>query len=316
MPFMKLTTMGITTPLAISLQTILAIESAVAFLANGFILVVNGHRWIQNRKMAPCDFLLTSLSTSRIMLQLTILTINILYLNSAESGMRTYGQDIGTFLWLFLSNASLWCATWLNVFYCVKVTNFPHHLFLWLKLRIDVLAPRLLGMVIISLMFFSVHPTILYFEAKKAFNLSGTLTRNDSLSKVCHNPFFVFNTLQFFSICMSFILSVAASMVLLISLWRHRKNMKKSGSVIKDLSTQVYLNLMKSLLFSLLIDITYFATLIIPVSGYFRYAAYDGFSLTVVLSAIPSAHTIILILSNPKLKEILLRILNIRNVAS
>ncbi|XP_034953083.1 taste receptor type 2 member 42-like [Zootoca vivipara] len=308
--------MGRTTPLAIFFQTILAIESAVAFLGNGFIIVVNGHRWLQSRKMVPCDFLLTCLSTSRIILQLTILTNRFLYWNSAKSEMRSYGLDIGTFLWVFLSNVSLWCATWLNIFYCVKVTNFPHHLFLWLKLRIDVLAPRLLGIVIIALMLISAHPTILYFETKQLCDLSGTLTRNASLSKVCEDPFFVFRTLQLVSICMSFILSVAASMVLFISLWRHRKNMKKSGSVIKDLSTQVYHNVMKSLIFSLLVDMTYFTALIIPVSGFFRDGKYDSLGLVIVLSAMPSAHTLILILSNPKLKETLLRILNIRDVAS
>ncbi|XP_033029712.1 taste receptor type 2 member 7-like [Lacerta agilis] len=308
--------MGITTPFGIFSQTILAIESAVAFLGNGFILIVNGHRWLQNRKMAPCDVLLTSLSTSRIMLQLTMLTNKILYCNSAESDMRAYGRDIGTFLWIFLSSVNFWCATWLNIFYCVKVTNFPHHLFLWLKLRIDVLAPRLLGMVIIALMLFSVHPVIVRFGNKKHCNLSETLTWNASLSKVCHDPLFIFRTLQLCSLCTSSTLSVVASMVLLISLWRHRRNLRKSGSVIKDLSTQVYLSVMKSLLFSLLIDMTYFAALIIPVGDFFRYGTYGSLSFAMVLSAIPSAHTIILILSNPKLKEILFRILNIRHVAS
>nr|XP_028568761.1 taste receptor type 2 member 7-like [Podarcis muralis] len=304
--------MGITTPFAIIFRTFLAIESAVAFLGNGFILVVNGHRWLQNRKMAPCDFLLTSLSTSRILLQLTIMINNILYNSLPENYTGTFTRDIGAFFWLFFSQVSLWCATWLNIFYCVKVTNFPHRLFLWLKLRINVLAPRLLGMVIIALMlFFTVPSTILHFENKKTCNLSGTLTHNASLSKVCHDQFFVFRILHFCSLCMSFILSVAASMVLLISLWRHRRNLRKSGSLIKDLSTQVCLNVMKSLLFSLLIDITYFAALIIPVGGLVSYGTNGRLALEFVLSAAPSAHTMILIFSNPKLKEILMHILHI-----
>nr|XP_034953084.1 taste receptor type 2 member 104-like [Zootoca vivipara] len=308
--------MGITTPLAIFFQTILATESAVAFLGNGFIIVVNGHRWLQNRKVAPCDFLLTSLSTSRIVLQLTILTNNILYNSLPENYTRTFTQDIGTLFWLFFSNVSLWCATWLNIFYCVKVTNFPHHLFLWLKLRIDVLAPRLLGMVIIALVLFSVHPTIIYFVNQKFYNLSGTLTRNASLSKVCHDPYFVFKTLQLCSLCMNFILSVAASMVLLISLWRHRTNMKKSGSVIKDLSTQVYLNVMKSLFFSLLFGITFFVAVIIPTANLCWYGTNGRLVVDIVLSAVPSAHSMILILSNPKLKEILMHILHISQRAT
>ncbi|XP_028568760.2 taste receptor type 2 member 104-like [Podarcis muralis] len=306
--------MGITTPFGIFFQTILAIESAIAFLGNGFIIAVKGHRWLQNWKMAPCDFLLTSLSISRILLQLTAMVSSLLYYNSPLSYMRIY-DEICTFLWLFLSHVSLWCATWLNIFYCVKVTNFPHHLFLWLKLRIDVLGPRLFGMVIIALMLFSVHPTILHFENKKACNLSGTLTWNSSLSMVCHNPFFVFRTLQLCSLCMSFILSVMASMVLLISLWRHRKNMKKSGSAIKDLSTQVYLNVMKSLLFSLFFNVTYFVSLIIPMFSLYRNGTNGQLVSDIVLSAVPSAHTMSLILSNPKLKEILMHILHIRQRA-
>uniref|UniRef100_A0A670K7M0 Taste receptor type 2 n=1 Tax=Podarcis muralis TaxID=64176 RepID=A0A670K7M0_PODMU len=308
--------MGITTPLAISLQTILAIEFTAAFLGNGFIIAVKGQKWLQNRKMAPCDFLLTGLSTSRIMLQLTVMINNILYYSLLEKYMHSFMMDIGSFCWMFSSHVSLWCATWLNIFYCVKVTNFPHHLFLWLKLRIDVLAPRLLGMVIITLMLFSVPPTILYFENKKLCNLSGTLTQNASLSKDCYDPLFVFRTPQLCSLCMSFILSVAASMVLLISLWRHRKNLKKSGSVIKDLSTQVYHNVMKSMLFSLLVDITYFVSLLIPVVRFFSYGTSGQLLFDIVLSAVPSAHTMILILSNPKLKEILMHILHIRRSAT
>ncbi|CAI5796934.1 taste receptor type 2 member 7-like [Podarcis lilfordi] len=266
--------------------------------------------------MAPCDFLLTSLSTSRIVLQLTIMINNILYNSLPQNYTGTWTPEIGTFFWLFFSNVSLWCAAWLNIFYCVKVTNFPHHLFLWLKLRIDVLAPRLLGMVIIALMLFSVHPTILYFENKKACNLSRTLAWNASLNKVCHDPYFLFRTLHICFLCMSFILSVMASVVLLISLWRHRRNLRKSGSVIKDLSTQVYLNVMKSLLFSLLIDITYFAAVIIPTTNLFWYGTIGQFVSDIVLSAFPSAHTMILILSNPKLKEILMHILHIRRRAT
>ncbi|XP_060125082.1 taste receptor type 2 member 7-like [Zootoca vivipara] len=175
--------MSITTPFAIYFQIVLTIESSVALVGNGFIIVVNGHRWLQNRKVAPCDWLLTSLSTSRIMLQLTIMIHNILYYSLPEKYTRTYTGGISSLFWMLFSNVSLWCATWLNIFYCMKVTDFPHHLFLWLKLRINVLALRLLGMVIIALTLFSVHPTILYFENQKFCNLSGTLARNASFSK-------------------------------------------------------------------------------------------------------------------------------------
>uniref|UniRef100_A0A670K464 Taste receptor type 2 n=1 Tax=Podarcis muralis TaxID=64176 RepID=A0A670K464_PODMU len=293
--------------------SVITIESAVAFLGNGFIIVVNGHRWLQNRKMAPCDFLLTSLSTSRIMLQLTVMMNNILYNSLPENYTRTFAREIGAFFWFFLSNVSLWCATWLDIFYCVKVTNFPHHLFLWLKLRIDVLVSRLLGMAIIALMLFSVPPTILFLKIRSSLcNLSGTLTWNASLSEVCKDPLFAFRILQFCSMCMSFILSVTASVLFLISLWRHIRNLRKSGSAIKDLSTQVYLNLMKSLLLSLFFGIMYFAALLIPMADFYMYGTNLQLVSDLVLSALLSAHSVILILSNAKLKVILVHILKLR----
>uniref|UniRef100_A0ABM5FI08 Taste receptor type 2 member 40 n=1 Tax=Pogona vitticeps TaxID=103695 RepID=A0ABM5FI08_9SAUR len=49
--------------------------------------------------------------------------------------------------WFFLHTVNIWCATWLSIFYCVKVTSFPNRLFFWLKSRINVLAPRLLNVL-------------------------------------------------------------------------------------------------------------------------------------------------------------------------
>ena len=54
--------------------------------------------------------------------------------------------------WMFFSSVSLWFATCLSLFYCLKVTGFTQCCFLWLKVRISKLMPwMLLGSLLTSM---------------------------------------------------------------------------------------------------------------------------------------------------------------------
>ncbi|XP_042303645.1 taste receptor type 2 member 7-like [Sceloporus undulatus] len=278
--------------------------SLIGILGNGLIIAVNGHKWLQNKKMVPCDFLLTCLSTSRFLTQLTILVNSLLYNFFQQTTSPIYSEDLIYIFWMLFNMVSHWCATWLSVFYCVKVTNFANPFFLWMKARINVLTPRMLGMSIGVSMVFYLSSLISLFEHKKCCNVTETLPGNDSQNVV-------FVPLELSCSSINFCLSTTASILLLTSLQRHTRNLKKSGLGAKDLSTQIHIKVMTSLLFCLFFYLFYFIGMIISTKN--NYAETDELLVDILLSLFPSAHSVILILTNPKLKEMSARILNIRH---
>uniref|UniRef100_A0A803TUH0 Taste receptor type 2 n=1 Tax=Anolis carolinensis TaxID=28377 RepID=A0A803TUH0_ANOCA len=270
--------------------------SLIGILGNGFIMAVNGLQWLQNRKIILCDFLLTSASTYRFIMQLTLLLYNIFYY-IPENIHCIYRIDLLFFSWMFSNMISYWCATWLSVFYCVKVANFANPLFLWLKTRINMLVPRLLGLSI-AVFTVSCLPSIVdYFGQTKWDNLTEILQENTSQRNICDIPHMTFLPIQLSFYVINLCLSTIAIILLLASLCKHIRNLKKSGVGIKDLSTQVHIKVMTFLLLC-------------------RFAyTFNGksFLFDIHLTTFPSAHTIILILTNPKLKALLIRTLNIRS---
>uniref|UniRef100_A0ABM5FCR4 Taste receptor type 2 member 40 n=1 Tax=Pogona vitticeps TaxID=103695 RepID=A0ABM5FCR4_9SAUR len=145
---------------------------------------------------------------------------------------------------------SIWCNTWLNVFYCVKVTNFLSRPFLWVKTRINVLTLKLLGMSIVVSLIFSLPSAISYYDQKKWCNRTGRQTLNASQSKVCKDINTVFLLPQLCVFTINFIMNITASVLLLSSLWRHTRNLRNSGIGVKDLNTRGHVNCMAKHIFS------------------------------------------------------------------
>ncbi|XP_060615700.2 taste receptor type 2 member 119-like, partial [Anolis sagrei] len=281
------------------------IVSFIGILENGFIIVVNGHQWFQNRKMIPCDFLLTSLSSSRFIIQLGFLIYHILYF-TLNINLQLFLGDVIFFWWMFFNTISNWCATWLSVFYCVKVANVANPLFLWLKARINVLAPRLLGLSV-AIFTVSCLPSLVdYFGHTKWYNLTETLPENASQIDIYDIALIIFLPMQFSFYVINLCVSTIASILLLVSLWRHTRNLKKSGVGVKDFSTQVHIKVMAFLLFWFFFYFIDFIALIIYadfLNNMNKTGRVLGLLLGIWMSAFPSAHSIILILTNPKLKK-------------
>ncbi|XP_042303646.1 taste receptor type 2 member 143-like [Sceloporus undulatus] len=304
-----------TSPLDIRLWDIFSwiifgIVSLIGILGNGFIVVVNGHQWLQSKKMVPCDFLLTTLSTSRFLVHLILLVNSSALYFFLQSTRHIYIAELIYFPWTLSIMVSHWCATWLSVFYCVKVTSFANPLFLWMKARINVLIPKLLGISIVISMVLYLPLLVSLFGQKKDCNVTGTLLGNVSQNDVCNNIFIILLPLDFFLSFINFCLSTISFILLLTSLQKHRRNMKKSG--VTDLSIQVHIKVMKSLLFCFFFYLLYFIAMIIYTKNVIDNGTVDGMLINILLSLFPSVHSIILILTNPKLKEISAHILNIR----
>uniref|UniRef100_A0A8C3J6F0 Taste receptor type 2 member 40 n=1 Tax=Calidris pygmaea TaxID=425635 RepID=A0A8C3J6F0_9CHAR len=92
----------------------------VIIAGNGFITAVNIINCIKTKKISSADIILIFLSTSRFILQMTILMhIHSLYF-ADEFKLAAVYKAFGA-VWMFVNHASLWLSTWLYVLYCVKI---------------------------------------------------------------------------------------------------------------------------------------------------------------------------------------------------
>ncbi|XP_060635402.2 taste receptor type 2 member 41-like [Anolis sagrei] len=294
-------------PFAIFSWSILGILCIVSLSGNGFIFMVTVLQWHQKRKMSPCDFLLTCLSVSRLLTQLNCMGNYFMYIFNFS-----VRREMFLFSWIFFNMASLWCASWLSIFYCVKVINFPNSFLLWLKLRIDLLLPRLLGISMVIFVVSSLPSIITFFKYKEPCNQTITPPTIDEVEDRMWISFF---PVQITFICINFNVNIVATLLLLISLWRHVRNLRKNGTSVQDLNTRVHLNVMRPLLITLFFYLVFISSLIRIVSDLSQFGSDLSLITEIMLSVFPSGHPIILIWTNPKLKKVAARILNIRQRA-
>ncbi|XP_053878835.1 taste receptor type 2 member 39-like [Malaclemys terrapin pileata] len=286
---------------------ILGIEFITGIIANGLMIIVNCSEWIRNRKLSCCDMILTSLGISRFFLQCMLMINGTVFQLSTKMNEQCAMSKTLTVLWMFLNTLSLWFATWLSVFYCVKIANFCQPLFLWLKRRISGLVPQLLmGSFLVSLV------TCLLFInaiARKYIDhsmntLSGNTTRGCQYTFDLSSRFFILSMLGYSS---PFIIFIISSVLLIISLWRHSKRMEKTTSSSRDTITEAHVRAIKGLISFIFFYISYFVALVIFLLELFA----NFLSLwVVIMGAYPSGHTVILILGNPKLKRVAVRVLH------
>ncbi|KAJ6652042.1 hypothetical protein lerEdw1_015472 [Lerista edwardsae] len=293
---------NMSTPLGIILLIVFGMVSIAALLGNGFIVVVNSHCWLQRRKLVPCDLLLTCLSIFRFFMQCATLLTNYIYISCPLDCKCSYAWKGIGLVWMYLNMANFSGTTCLIIFYCVKVTTFAHPVFLWLKSRIDRLVSRVLVISLIALAIFSIPPGMDFWRTKTYCNLSRNLTANRSHIDVFEeSTYVILNPLQFSFSAVNFSICLTASIVLITSLWRHTRNLKRSGIGTKDLNTQAHIEVIKQLVFFLFFYILYFVTMIIALDDT-KFGKVERLISEIVLSLYPSAHSIILIRTNPKLK--------------
>uniref|UniRef100_A0A452GMF8 Taste receptor type 2 n=1 Tax=Gopherus agassizii TaxID=38772 RepID=A0A452GMF8_9SAUR len=295
-------------PVIIIALITLGIEFIAGILANGLIIIVNFSEWIRNRKLTCCDVILTSLGISRFFLQCTIIINNILF--QIPQGIDEWCAMVRplTVSWMFLNSLNLWFATLLSVFYCVKIANFSQPLFIWLKQRISGLVPQLFtGFFLVSLV--TCFPSINAIESKyidpSVNNLLGNITAGCRHKFDLSSGFFILSMLGYST---PFIIFIISSMLLITSLWKHNKRMEKTTSSSRDTITEAHVRAIKGLISFIFFYISYFVALIMFLLQLSTIRSY--YLWTVIMSAYPSGHSIILILGNVKLKRVAVRALH------
>uniref|UniRef100_A0A663EN86 Taste receptor type 2 n=1 Tax=Aquila chrysaetos chrysaetos TaxID=223781 RepID=A0A663EN86_AQUCH len=240
----------IQTILLISIS-IVAIEVAAGFIGNGFITAVNIINWIKSKKISSADMILIFLSTSRLILQVTILMhIHSLYFADAFKLASVY-KAFGA-VWMFANHASLWFSTWLYVLYCVKIINVTQWLLLQIKLRIAGMVPwLLLGSLVIS------SVTSLPFS-------TGNCIENSTAHITDWDSSYLYLLLLYFVGCFfPLVLSVVTSALLITSLRKHTKKMQSYVDTFRDPLIDVHLTVIKSIISFLILYLSSFVAQIL-----------------------------------------------------
>ncbi|XP_008524263.1 taste receptor type 2 member 8 [Equus przewalskii] len=282
-------------------------EFTVGMLGNGYIGLVNWIDWIKKKETSSIDYIFTSLAISRICL-ICAMVLNALIIVFYPEVHENDKIKIVNIFWTLTNYLSMWFATCLNVFYFLKVANFSHPLFLQLKWRIDrVVHWILLGCLAISLLISLIFAMTPKYELLKIAKHKRNFTESFHVSKIQYfSPVTIFSLLA----TVLFTVSLISLFLLIMSLWKHIKQMKLNVTGCRDPSTEAHVRPMKTVTsFLFLLFVYYLASLLMTFSYLMKERKLAVMFEEVIAIFYPSGHSLILIIGNNKLRQAFVRML-------
>ncbi|XP_029470258.1 taste receptor type 2 member 8-like [Rhinatrema bivittatum] len=308
---------------------ILAAFTALGSVVNGFIVAVNGIDWVKSRHLNSIDVILTCLGAARFCFQWGILLENILFAVYPDLSNQTESSNILLFTWVFLEFSSFWFACCLSVFYCTKIASFSHPLFIFLKLKIPGIVPWvLLGSVLASIVT-SIPTAWGYYKENHSnsttglspnnsnlinctlawdlckehqYNFTKRITRNAGGLNVAFNYNYLISIL-FLGYSLPFFIFCVAALLLIGSLWSHTWRMKSSSMAFSNPSLEAHFTAIKVMTSFFLFCAFYFICRILQTKFWLSGERSWTLVISIGIAAFPSLHSVILILSNSKLRK-------------
>ncbi|XP_005866902.1 PREDICTED: taste receptor type 2 member 10-like [Myotis brandtii] len=279
-------------------------ESILGVLGNGFIGLVNCIDCVKNKKFSVIGLILIGLATSRIFLIWIIITDGFIKILSPYMYSSGNLKEYISYSWIIINHLSIWFVSSLSIFYFLKIANFSHYIFLWLKHRINRVLPLLMGLMLISWLF--IFPQIVKIMNEYKIN-NGNTTRHHNVSK---SEYIAYQILLNLGVIFLFILCLISCLLLIISLWRHNRNMQSSARGVGDPSTEAHVRAMKVLISFIILLILHFIGIAIEIACFSVPENKSLFLFGMVTAIIyPCGHSFLLILGNSKLKQAFLKVL-------
>ncbi|XP_055979938.1 taste receptor type 2 member 3-like [Sorex fumeus] len=278
------------------------IQFILGKLVNGFIGLVNGSGWFKSKRISLSDLIITILALSRIVLLWIILIDGISMVLPSKAHEHSIGKQILEIIWTFTNDLSIWLVTCLSVLYCLKIANFSHPTFLWLKWRISRMV---VGMLLSAVLLSCASALFLIHEYK--FLVVTTETNNTgNISEYCRkkSDYELIHGLGMVWNLPPLIVSLASNFLLILSLRRHMQQMKKNGTNFRDSTTEAHKRAIKIILSFLFLFLFYYLALLMISSSHFlpgtKMIKMIGITMKLFY---PSGHSFILILRHNKLKQ-------------
>ncbi|XP_075451212.1 taste receptor type 2 member 40-like [Ascaphus truei] len=207
---------------------------------------------------------------------------------------------------MFLNFSSLWFATMLCVYYCIKITNYNHPLLIYVKVRINKIVPWLLLASLLTSLASSL-PFCWYIM--NGNNSTNSLLKNSTVQDIIvvqdHTNKDIVNGL---GTSLPFTIFCVATFLLIKSLWMHTRQMRSSGMSIRSPSLDTHFRVVKSMVFFLFLKIICFSSMTVIFLRVLPFGSPWLVFLSILTSAYPFLHSAVLIFYNKKLKQALVDI--------
>ncbi|XP_027545899.1 taste receptor type 2 member 40-like [Neopelma chrysocephalum] len=300
------------TSYAATAVAVVTLETFAGLWINAFIVSVICMAWVRKKTLNSNEKILLAVGRSRFWF-LCITWVNSLLSVIYPKHLHVHPTlQLILSIYTFLNYFSLWVSACLCVFYCIKIANFRNSFFIYLKVKIDRMVPwLLLGSVLLAL----AVSVLAYGIAEKQHSKDRNFTcpgnfweESIKMEKHLFHIYFITG----FGYTASFMAVISSALLLLFSLWRHKHNMQTNS--MKDLSMDAHIKAMKSILSFFLMYSINFICLILTLIYSVKNENAMMFLVFTYLYAFPGVHSLIVIFSNPKLENTLLRILPCRKL--
>ncbi|XP_074051368.1 taste receptor type 2 member 3-like [Macrotis lagotis] len=286
-------------------------EFILGIWVNGFLGLFNCIHWIKRRKISLSDFIIMNLAFSRIILQCVITsdgTILVIYPDFYNEKTLNQIREIS---WTFTNYLSIWLATCLSIFYCLKIANFSHPAFLWLKWRIS----QVITCILLCSVFLCLFNTMLLIQKFKIYSNLLQMSNDTENVRRKESELKVFHILAFSWTLIPFIISLFSCILLILSLRRHTRMMKHYKTDPRDISTEAHVRATKVMFSFLFFFVFYCILMLMGTSSYFLKDTKMIILIIELVSPVyPSVHSVILILQNKNLKQAFLGLLWLKGI--
>ncbi|KAG9468284.1 hypothetical protein GDO78_023097 [Eleutherodactylus coqui] len=290
------------------ITALLLVECAAGIIVNVFLVANNLQNWRTRKTLQTCDKILSCLATCRCFIFFFMILFSFFQLCFPwllQNLVYTTSVMVGTML---LNYTNLWLTTILCVFYCLKIANYNHKLFLFLKTRISSLVHWLILASLIISVAFSL-PTgwlVVYLDVEEIAHHSGENVNFTNITMVVKNKqnrflLFLGGSLP------PFLIFCVAIFLLIQSLWMHIRHMRCNGAGFRSPNLEVHFSAVKSMSLFLVLQVVYLACMSVLISPTDN--VFDTWKLpfTIITWSPPFLHSLYIIFSNTKLKETFLR---------
>ncbi|KAM4024031.1 taste receptor type 2 member 9-like [Anomaloglossus baeobatrachus] len=279
------------------------LDSGTTFLLNVCILVVGAESLKTGQKMNPPDLIYLLIAVVNIALQcllsfqglLSIYFITLLFIREVH-----IPTIVCTLSLLYLT---YWLTAWLCIYYCVTISNFNHPFFLWSKKNISMYLPHLLLLSAAGCFFISL-PAIWMASVEVTLQsaVNGTIDPVFISGTFNLDPFYI-QTAPLIGCCAPFLLILVSVMLTNSSLIRHVRRMRQKDSGLSQTKDQAHINAVKTMWRFLIISIIFYINIMLFFSMNPNPEDPHTFVCWLIFMTFPTAESLIMLISNPKLRR-------------